>query len=72
MKRRSPIRKRVPTRSVPLCLAAERISFSNSFDHALHDPFSQQPTFGSYSHVSRSAAQPRRSSAQLLRTIEFA
>ena len=62
MKRRSPIRKPVSTRSVPLCLVAERISFSNFFDHALHDPFSQQPTSGSYSHVSRSAVRPRRSS----------
>jgi len=51
MKRRSPIRKRVSTRSVPLRLAAERISISNFFDPALHDPFSQQPTSGSYSHV---------------------
>jgi hypothetical protein len=37
---------RVSTRSVPLCLAAEWISFSSFFNLALHDPFFATACFG--------------------------
>ncbi len=43
MKRLSPIRKRVSTRSVPLWLAAERISFSNSSTTLFTILFRKQP-----------------------------
>jgi len=65
MKRLSPIRKCFSTRSVPLCLASERTSFSSSSTTLLTILFRIQLASGSYCHLSH-CGQPRQSSPRLL------
>src|SRR5882724_3698300 len=72
MKRLSPIRKCFSTRSVPLCFASEQTSFPALQPRSSGSFFAFGQLPASYSHVSRSAAQPRHNPTPLLPTIEFA